>query len=55
MVNDGDELLKTMRKCLLEPDYAREIARNGQDDIKRNQGATTRSIKQIEKFLRTSE
>ena len=55
MVNDGDELLKTMRKCLLEPDYAREIARNGQDDIKRNQGATTKSIEQIEKFLHTSE
>ena len=55
MVNDGDELLKMMRKCLLEPDYARVIARNGQDDIKRNQGATTRSIEQIEKFLHTGE
>lgn len=55
MVNDGDELLKTMRKCLLEPDYAHEIARNGQDDIKRNQGATAKSIEQIEKFLHTSE
>ena len=54
MVNDGDELLKTMHKCLLEPDYAREIARNGQDDIKRNQGATARSIEQIEKFLHAS-
>jgi len=53
MVNDGDELLQTMHKCLLEPDYARQIARNGQDDIKRNQGATTRSIEQIEKFLHT--
>ena len=55
LVNDGDELLRTMQKCLLEPDYAREIARNGQDDIKRNQGATTRSIEQIEKFLHTGE
>lgn len=54
VVNDGDELLKTMRKCLLEPDYAREIARNGQDDIKRNQGATTKSIEQIGKLLHTS-
>ena len=53
IVNDGDELLKTMRKCLLEPDYAREIARNGQEDIKRNQGATIKSIEQIEKFLHT--
>jgi len=55
MVNDADELLQTVQKCLLEPDYAREIARNGQDDIKRNQGATTKSIEQIEKFLHTSE
>ncbi len=55
LVNDADELLQTMQKCLLEPDYAREIARNGQDDIKRNQGATTKSIEQIEKFLHTSE
>ena len=55
MVNDGDELLRTMQKCLLEPDYARDIARNGQDDIKSNQGATARSIEQIEKFLHTSE
>jgi 3-deoxy-D-manno-octulosonic-acid transferase len=55
LVNDADELLQTMQKCLLEPDYARQIARNGQDNIKRNQGATTRSIEQIEKFLHTSE
>jgi 3-deoxy-D-manno-octulosonic-acid transferase len=55
MVNDADELLQTMRKCLLEPDFARQIARNGQDDIKRNQGATAKSIEQIEKFLHTSE
>jgi len=55
LVNHADELLQTMQKCLLEPDYAREIARNGQDDIKRNQGATTRSIEQIEKFLHTSK
>jgi 3-deoxy-D-manno-octulosonic-acid transferase len=54
MVNDGDELLKKMQKCLLEPDYAREIARNGQDDIKRNQGATARSIEQIGKLLHTA-
>jgi 3-deoxy-D-manno-octulosonic-acid transferase len=55
MVNDANELLQTMRKCLLEPDFARQIARNGQDDIKRNQGATAKSIEQIEKFLHTSE
>jgi 3-deoxy-D-manno-octulosonic-acid transferase len=51
VVNDGDELLAAIQKCLLEPDYARQIARNGQDDIKRNQGATAKSIEQIEKLL----
>ena len=51
VVNDGDELLKTIQKCFLEPDFARRIAQNGQDVIKRNQGATTRSIEQIEKLL----
>ena len=55
LVNDADELLQTMQKCLLEQDYARQIARNGQDNIKRNQGATAKSIAQIEKFLHTSE
>jgi 3-deoxy-D-manno-octulosonic-acid transferase len=54
VVNDGEELLAAMQKCLLEPDYARQIARNGQDDIKRNQGATAKSIEQIEKLLRKS-
>jgi 3-deoxy-D-manno-octulosonic-acid transferase len=52
-VNDGDKLLHTMKKCLLEPDYAHEIARNGQDVIKKNQGATAKSIEQIEKLLNT--
>jgi 3-deoxy-D-manno-octulosonic-acid transferase len=51
VVNDGDELLVEMQKCLLEPDYASQIARNGQDDIKRNQGATAKSIEQIRKLL----
>jgi 3-deoxy-D-manno-octulosonic-acid transferase len=54
VVNNGDELLAAMQKCLLEPDYARQIARNGQDDIKRNQGATAKSIEQIEKLLITA-
>jgi 3-deoxy-D-manno-octulosonic-acid transferase len=54
MINDGDKLLQTMQKCLLEPDFARLIARNGQDDIKRNQGATAKSIEQIEKLLHAS-
>lgn len=54
MVNDGDELLKTIQKCFLDPDFACRIAQNGQDDIKRNQGATAKSIEQIGKLLHTT-
>jgi 3-deoxy-D-manno-octulosonic-acid transferase len=51
LVRDPADLLGAMQKCLLEPDYAERIARNGRDVIRKNQGATTRSIKQIAKFL----
>jgi 3-deoxy-D-manno-octulosonic-acid transferase len=54
VVHDGNQLLSTIQKCLNEPDYALEIARNGQDVIKKNQGATTKSIEQIEKLLNTT-
>jgi len=51
MVNDEQELFETMSKCLLEPDFAREIAQNGREVIKKNQGATGRSIEQIARLL----
>jgi len=51
MVKDKQELLETMQKCLTEPDFAAQIARNGQDAIKKNQGATKKTIDQIEKLL----
>ena len=51
LVNDEQELFEAMTKCLLEPDYAREIAQNGREVIKKNQGATGRSIEQIAKLL----
>ncbi len=54
VVNDGNQLLSTIQKCLTEQDYAHEIAMNGQDVIKKNQGATARSIEQIEKLLNTT-
>ncbi len=53
-VDDGDKLLHTIKKCLLEPDYAHDIAQNGQEVIKKNQGATAKSIEQIEKLLNTT-
>jgi len=55
LVNDRQELLDTMQKCLLEPDFASEIARNGQEIIRKNQGATAKSIEQIGKFLRSPQ
>jgi 3-deoxy-D-manno-octulosonic-acid transferase len=50
-VKDGQELLQTVQKCLLDQEFAGRIARNGQEVIRKNQGATTRTIEQIGKFL----
>jgi 3-deoxy-D-manno-octulosonic-acid transferase len=54
MVEDRQELLQTMRKCLLKPDFAQEIAQSGQEVIRNNQGATAKSIEQIARFLSTT-
>ncbi len=51
IVKDKQDMLGTMQKCLLEPDFAEKIARNGQDVIKKNQGATEKTMDQIAKFL----
>ena len=54
MVEDKQDLLQTMQKCLTEPDFAKQIAQNGRQVIKKNQGATKKTIKQIEKILNTT-
>ncbi len=54
MVKDEEDLLRTMQKCLSEPDFARRIARNGREVIKKNQGATAKAIEQIAKYLNTA-
>jgi len=51
MVEDRNQLLETMRKCLTEPDFAKRIAQNGREVIRKNQGATRKTIDQIAKFL----
>ncbi len=51
MVKDKEDLLQTMQKCLAKPDFARKIARNGREVIRKNQGATEKTIEQIVKFL----
>jgi 3-deoxy-D-manno-octulosonic-acid transferase len=51
MVKDKEDLLQMMQKCLSKPSFAKKIARNGRKVIKKNQGATTKTIDQIAKFL----
>lgn len=50
-VEDGGRLLTAMRKCLLEPDYARAVAERGRQVIRENQGATERTIQHIAHLL----
>jgi 3-deoxy-D-manno-octulosonic-acid transferase len=52
MVKDKQDLLSTIRKCLDEPDFARTIARNGREVIRKNQGATQKTLDQITKLLK---
>jgi 3-deoxy-D-manno-octulosonic-acid transferase len=54
MVKDKEELLKALQKCLLESAYADKIARNGQEVIRKNQGATQKSVEEILKLIRTT-
>ncbi|MHC4748166.1 MAG: 3-deoxy-D-manno-octulosonic acid transferase, partial [Planctomycetota bacterium] len=51
LVKDQQDLLQTMQKCLTETDFAQKIAKNGRQVIKKNQGATQKTINQITKFL----
>ena len=46
-VPDEAGLLDAMRQCLADPAYARRIAANGRDTIRRNQGATGKTIDAI--------
>jgi 3-deoxy-D-manno-octulosonic-acid transferase len=50
-VKNEKELLEIIEKCLVEPQYAQKIARNGQNVIRKNQGATKKTIEQIKLLL----
>jgi 3-deoxy-D-manno-octulosonic-acid transferase len=50
-VADQDDLLRTMKKCLSEPEYAGTIARSGQAVIRQNQGATARTMDVLRNLL----
>ncbi len=52
LVKNADELLSAMTKCLTDADYARRIAQNGRQIIRKNQGATARTINNISKMLK---
>ena len=51
MVKDKQDLLETMQKCLSEPDFIEKISHNGQNVIRKNQGATQKTIEQLTKLL----
>jgi 3-deoxy-D-manno-octulosonic-acid transferase len=54
LVKDKQDLLETMQKCLSEPDFTEKIARNGQNVIRKNQGATQKTIDHIATLLDTA-
>ena len=51
-VNNGNELLEALQKCLSDSNYSAQIANAGQQIIKNNQGATARTIAHITKVLK---
>jgi 3-deoxy-D-manno-octulosonic-acid transferase len=51
LVKSTDELLQTMQKCLADSQFRETIARNGRQIIRKNQGATTKTVAQIIKTL----
>jgi 3-deoxy-D-manno-octulosonic-acid transferase len=52
LVKDADELFNAMKKCLTDAGYASRIAQNGRQIIRKNQGATARTINNISKMLK---
>jgi 3-deoxy-D-manno-octulosonic-acid transferase len=50
-INNEDELFETVQKCLSDTAYAQQIAANGREVIKQNQGATSRTVKAIMSLL----
>jgi 3-deoxy-D-manno-octulosonic-acid transferase len=54
MVRNEQDLLRIMQKCLSEPEFAKKIATNGREVIKKNQGATQKTITHIEHLLKNT-
>ncbi|MBN1803957.1 MAG: hypothetical protein JW837_01780, partial [Sedimentisphaerales bacterium] len=51
LVHDEKELYDSIAKCLLEPAFAQEIAANGLQVIRKNQGATRITVERIAEIL----
>lgn len=51
LVHNEAELLESLRKCLLDPEFSAEIATNGREVIRENQGATKRCLDRIAPLL----
>ncbi|MHC4842305.1 MAG: 3-deoxy-D-manno-octulosonic acid transferase [Planctomycetota bacterium] len=51
LVEDKEELFKTMSKCLTKIEFSHRIAENGQEVIRKNQGATEKTINAIANLL----
>jgi 3-deoxy-D-manno-octulosonic-acid transferase len=54
MVKDEQDLLQTMQKCLTDRDFAQQTAKNGREVIRKNQGATQKTITHIEHLLKNT-
>lgn len=50
-VANGDDLRQALEKCLSDPAYAQRIAQSGQAVIRRNQGATIRTMETLRQVL----
>jgi len=52
MVSDKEGLVQAVMKLLTESDFAGRIAQNGQNVIRKHQGATAKTLEQIAAFLK---
>ena len=51
LVNNAEELLATLEKCLSDEGYAEQISANGRKVIELNQGATEKTVAKISEML----
>ena len=54
LVNNAEELLATLEKCLSDEDYAEQISANGRKVIEQNQGATEKTVAKISEMLNST-